>query len=144
MKLWVDGAVHADKVVTSGTITLDSAGSVVQYGLPYTHKLKTLKMEGGNPSGSMLGKKKRIYGVTFVVHNAHTIEYGPDAANLTEKDFREVADQMDNPAPLFTGEAFVEFEGGWSLDSRILIQSDTPAPFTLLALAPETSLNALK
>jgi hypothetical protein len=51
---------------------------------------------------------------------------------------------MDSGAPLFTGEWDVEFEGNWESDPRIFIESDDPAPFTLLALAPEIKLNALK
>ena len=50
---------------------------------------------------------------------------------------------MDAAAPLFTGEKFVEFPGGWTEDARIVIQSSDPAPFTLLALAPEVVINPL-
>ena len=68
--------------------------------------------------------------------NSHTLKYGPDADNLKEIDFRVVTDAMDSPAPLFTGEQLVEFPGNWTSDARIVIESDDPAPFTLLALAP--------
>ena len=51
---------------------------------------------------------------------------------------------MDSATPLFTGELFVEFEGNWQTDPRICVESDDPAPFTLLAIAPEVKINALK
>jgi hypothetical protein len=51
---------------------------------------------------------------------------------------------MDAGAPLYTGELEVEFEGNWLADPRIFIESDDPAPFTLLAIAPEIKINALK
>ena len=51
---------------------------------------------------------------------------------------------MDSATPLFTGELFVEFEGNWGSDPRIFVESDDPAPFTLLAIAPEVKINALK
>ena len=143
-KLWANGAIHPSKTVSSGQITLDSAKTVVQGGLAYTHTMETLKVKAGNPAGTPVGKKKRIYGLTFVLLNSHTIQYGPDADNLTEKDFRQVGDAMDAGAPLFTGEKFVEFPGPWTEDARIVIQSSDPAPFTLLALAPEINLNPLK
>jgi hypothetical protein len=143
-KIWANGAIHPSKTVTSGQITLDSAKTVVQAGLSYTHILKTLKIKSGNPAGTPIGKKKRIYGLTFVLLNSHTLKYGPDASNLSERDFRVVADPMDAAAPLFTGEKFVEFPGGWTDDARIVIQSSDPAPFTLLALAPEVVINSLK
>ena len=144
VKIWANGAIHPSKTVTSGQITLDSAKTVVQAGLGYTHTLKTLKIKSGNPAGTPIGKKKRIYGVTFVLLNSHTIKYGPAANDLSERDFRVVSDAMDAAAPLFTGEKFVEFPGGWTEDARIVVQSSDPVPFALLALAPEIVINALR
>ena len=143
-KIWANGAIHPSKTVTSGQITLDSAKTVVQAGLSYTHTMKTLKIKAGNPAGTPIGKKKRIYGLTFVLLNSHTIKYGPDTDSLSERDFRLVSDAMDAAARLFTGEKLVEFPGGWVEDARIVIQSSDPAPFTLLALAPEVALNPLR
>lgn len=142
--VWGDGAVLPDETVVSGQITLDSAVSVAQIGLRYRHDMKTLKFEGGNQAGSAVGKTKRIHGVTFVVLNSHTTKYGPTAANLTAIDFRQVADEMDEAVPLYTGERFEEFDGDWETDARIVLRSDDPAPFHLLGLAPEISLHALK
>ena len=144
VRCWADGAIVPDKTVLSGQITLDTAASVVQIGLPYTHKVRTLKISAGNPAGTTVGKPQRIYGLTFSLLNSHTLKFGPTTADLKEKDFRVVSDPMDAGAPLFTGDQFVEFEGDWRKDSRIVIESDDPAPFTLLALAPETAINALK
>ena len=52
-------------------------------------------------------------------------------------DFRTVADAMDSAVPYFTGERFEEFDDDWETDARMVIESDAPTPFTLLALAPE-------
>ncbi len=144
VKIWADGATQVDKTVASSQITIDDAASVVQIGLGYTHKLKTLKVSAGNPAGTPLGKIKRIYGITFALLNSHTIKFGSDSSNLFEKDFRIVADAMDTAAPLFTGEQFVEFDGDWGTDRRIVVESDSPSPFTLLAVAPEIQLNPLR
>lgn len=144
VKVWADGALQAHKTVTSGTIALDAQASVVQVGLGFTHKIKSLKFEGGNPSGTSIGRTKRIDGITFVVLNSHTIEAGPSAAELIKYDFRDVSDPMDAGAPLFTGEFFVEFEGNWGVDPRIFVESDDPCPFTLLAMAPQMKINASK
>ncbi len=144
VKVWADGAIQADKTVSSGSVTINDKASVVQLGLGYTHKLKTLKVSAGNPAGTPLGKKKRIYGLTFSLLNSHTLKFGPDSDNLDTKDFRVVSDPMDSAAPLFTGDHFVEFPGDWSRDGRIVIESDDPSPFTLLAISPEIHLNPLK
>lgn len=144
VKVLAGGAIVADKTVSSSTITLDTAASVAQIGIGFTHTLKTLKISAGNPSGTPIGKTKRIYGLTFVLLNSHTVSFGPNADNLTEKDFRVISDPMDAAAPYFTGERFVEYPGDWTQDARIVIESDDPVPFGLLAMAPETQLNPLK
>jgi hypothetical protein len=130
--------------VSGGQITLDVAASTVQIGLGYTHRLKTLKFEGGTQAGTAVGKTKRIAGITFVLLNCHTFKFGPPGSTLIEKEFRIVADPMDTAAPLFTGEVFVEFEGDWESDARIIVESDKPVPFGLLAMAPENSINEIK
>ena len=144
VKVLADGAIITGKTVASGQITLDVAATPVHIGLGYTHKLKTLKITAGNPAGTTLGKIHRIYGLTLSLLNCHTLKYGPDSDNLTEIDFRTVADPLDSATPLFTGDKYVEFDGDWSRDGRMVIESDDPVPFTLLALAPETQLNPLK
>jgi len=144
VKVYGDGKIQADKTVSSGAITAASSTSVAQIGLGYTHKLKTLKMSAGNPAGTALGKIKRHYGMTFVLLNAHKFKYGPTSSDLKEIDVRTTADATNTTAPLFTGEHFVEFHGDWNKDARMYIESDNPAPFTLLALAPETDLQPSK
>lgn len=137
VKVWADGALREDKVVSGGSITLDTEASVVQVGLGYTHRGKTLKIEAGAVAGTAVGKTKAINAITFVVHQTHVFSFGPTVENLEERDFRQVSDPMDSAAPLFTGERYFEFDGGWTEDARIIFESDAPAPFMLLAMAPE-------
>ncbi len=141
VKVWGDGAILPDEpVCINGCISLETPINVAQVGLAYTHRMKTLKIEGGNAAGTALGKPKRIYGVTFILLNSQKFDYGPDFDNLTEKDFRDVGDPMDEAVPLFTGESFVEFDGDWNVDARMVVTGDDPAPFTLLAVAPEINV----
>lgn len=144
VSIWSDGYKQKKKTVASGAITLDTAASVVQIGLPYTHKFKSLKLDFGAMLGTAVGKLKSINALVFVLLNSHTMKYGPDADSLIEKDFREVSDPMDSAVDLFTGEFAVDFDGGWNRDSRIYLEDDAPAPFTLLAIAPEMRTNELR
>jgi len=144
VKIWADGAVQPDKTVASGSITLDDAASVVQVGLGYYHTFKSLKHEGGSKSGTAVGRTQRITGLTFVVLNSHTIKFGPDADNLLEIDFREVSDAVDAAAPLYTGDFFHEMEADWLTDSRIVIKSNAPSPFTILEIIPEIDIKAMR
>ena len=133
VKVLADGAIAPDATVSSGAITLATAASVVQVGLGYTHRIKSIKLEGGSPTGTTVGEEKSITHITFVVQNASVLSYGPDEDNLTNKDFREVADPMDAAAPLFTGDRQYEFDDDYKSDPRFLIESDAPTPFLLNA-----------
>ena len=144
VKILADGAIHPDRTVASGQITLDAGYSVVQIGLGYTHTFKTLKLIAGTVAGTPVGKTKQIFGVTFVLLNAHTLAFGPDASNLRKIDFRTVADTMDNAVPYFTGEHFEEWDDDWGTDPRMVISSDDAAPFGLLALVPETEVREVR
>lgn len=144
VSIWADGAVQANKTVTSGQIALDAPASVVQVGLPYRHFAKLLKLPFGAPAGTGVGKIKRLHGVTAVLLNTHQINIGPDMLRLVPVDFRAVDDAMDTAVPLFTGERFAEIEGDWERDARLVVQGSEPAPFTLLALAPEMQTNDLR
>lgn len=141
VKVWGDGGIVAEETVSSAQITIDDAVSVAQIGLAYTHKIKTLKTSVGNPAGTALGRTKRIYGLVFSLLNSHLLKYGPASDDLKPADFREVGDQMDEAAPLFTGDFQITFPGDWGKDPRIFIEDDSPAPFHLSALAPLTKLN---
>ncbi len=140
--IWGDGAIRPDKVVTGGEIALDDEVSVAQIGLRYRHRMKTLKLDAGSLTGTAVGKKKRITGLTMVVHNSHTVGFGRSFDALEVIDFREVGDAV--VVPLFTGERVKEFDGDWGSDERICLESDDPAPFMLLALAPNLSTNEMR
>ena len=55
-----NGAAHPDKVVTSGSITLDWAVTKAQVGLNYVSDMQTLSLEGGATAGTSQGLKKNV------------------------------------------------------------------------------------
>ena len=145
VKVLAEGAIHPDRTVASGSITLDDTYTVVQIGLGYQHHMETLKIIAGAAAGTPVGRTKQIFGVTFVLLNCATLTFGPDDDTLQPAvDFREVADLMDTAVPYFTGEYFAEFDDDWKTDPRIVILSSDPTPFTLLAMVPETDTKELK
>ncbi|MEQ8195466.1 MAG: hypothetical protein RIB59_13350, partial [Rhodospirillales bacterium] len=73
--------------------------------------------------------------------DAAAAQIGPNDETVSDIEFRDVTDPMDTAVPLFTGEHFIEFPGDYERDARIVIQGDAPAPFTVLALAPELKTN---
>lgn len=143
VKVLADGAIHPDKTVSSGSITLDYAVTKAQVGLGYKHRFKSVKLAFGAAAGTAVGKTKRIHGLQFVLLDAAAFQVGKDFSNLKSVTFREVEDAMDTAVPLYVGEKNHEFDGQFSTDSRFVIESDNPSPFTLLAIAPEMKTNEM-
>jgi len=142
VKVLADGAVHPDRLVSGGAIALDAAYSAVQAGLAYSHKYKSLKMEGGGTIGSAVTQTRRIGRLGLVLDNTLGLKLGDSEARLKEIPFRAVGDAMDAAVPPFTGEKVIEdFAGAWSEDPRIHIQGDKPVPLTVLGIAPHLEVS---
>lgn len=137
VKILADGAVHPDRVVASGSVALDSPAAVVQAGLGYAHQYQSLKIVAGAAAGTGVGKVKRIHKVVLLLLDATAARIGPDFGNLKDVEFREMGDATDTAVALFTGERAEAFDGTYEMDARVCLQGDAPAPFTLLAIAPE-------
>ena len=136
-----DGAHHPNKTVTSGAITLDYAAAVVQVGLAYTSTWKSLRLVPQTAFGSGLGKTKRAGPLTLLFLDSVAPLIGPDTDNMTQTNFRESADLMNTPTPMFTGDFAYDFDGDWGTDPRIVIQSSVPLPLTILGISAETKVN---
>lgn len=143
VKILANGAIHPDKTVSSGSITLDYAVTKAQVGLGYKHRYKSLKMPFGSQAGTAVGKVKRIHGITFVLLDSATFMFGKDFSSLENVEFRAVDEDMDTAVPLFVGEKNRDFGGVYDTDARIVVESDAPSPWTMLAIAPEMKTNEL-
>lgn len=142
VKVLAEGAVHPDRTVSGGSITLDADYTRVQAGLGYTHKYKSLKMEGGGTIGSAVTQTRRIGRLGLILDNSLGLKVGDSEARLKEIPFRAVGDAMDTAVPPFTGEKIVEdFASEWSEDPRIHIQGDKPVPLTVLGIAPHLEVS---
>jgi len=137
-----DGATHATKTVSSGSITLDRSASVVHVGLPFTSTLQTERIEAGAADGTAQGKKKRIAKVTYRFYKTLGAKHGPASDRLDVIPFRSSADDMNAPPALFTGDKEVEFPRTWDKDGYIVVVQDQPLPMSVVAIMPE--LNTTK
>ena len=142
VKVLAEGAVHPDRTVSGGSITLDETYTKAQVGLAYTHKYKSLKMEGGGTIGSAITQTRRLGRLGLILDNTLGLKVGDDEARLKEIPFRAVGDPMDTAVPPFTGEKIIEdFASEWSEDPRIHIQGDKPVPLTVLGMAPHLEVS---
>jgi hypothetical protein len=129
-----DGAAHADKTVSGGTITLDRSASKIHIGYGYTSLVETLRMEAGAEDGVAQGKIKRIHGVTARFYQTVGAELGPDINNLDRLPFRDSSMNMDEAVPLFSGDKEISFPSGYDNDAKIVIRQTQPLPMTVLAI----------
>ncbi len=132
-----DGATHADKVVSSGQITLDRSTTKAVVGLAYDSVLQTMRIEGGAAEGTSQGKTKRISKVVLRLFETVGVKVGPSLAQLETVPFRTTSSQMNNPVDtLLAGDKEIEFRDDYNTDGFIFVKQDQPLPLSVLALYP--------
>ena len=141
VSILADGATHPDKIVSSGSITLDRSASDVKVGLGYTSLLKTMRIDAGAQNGTSQAKTKRIYEVTARLYESVGVEIGPDLNNMERVPFRKSSDPMDQGIPPFTGDKEVEFRGNYDTDGFMIVRQAQPLPLTVLSLYPRLVTN---
>lgn len=138
-----DGATHPDCVVdASGCITLQRPSSVVQVGLRYKSRVKTLSIEAGGGDGPSQGKIKRVWRVVVRFFQSLGLNMGSDTPGVSAypQPFRTSADPMGAPPDLFTGDKRWSYEGTWDLEGKIYFETSDPLPsnITMLMVQMET------
>ena len=132
-----DGATHADKVVSSGQITLDRSTTKAVVGLAYDSVLQTMRIEGGAAEGTSQGKTKRISKVVLRLFETVGVKVGPSLSNLETIPFRTTSSQMNNPVDtLLAGDKEIEFRDDYNTDGFIFVKQDQPLPLSVLAIYP--------
>lgn len=93
-----NGAVHADKTVSGGSITLDVSATKATVGMPYTSTLKTLEVDLGQVESSSLGQRSRWLEATLNLYASNI-----PTLNSIDKPQRDPTMEMDQAVDLFTG-----------------------------------------
>ena len=141
VSILADGATHADKVVSSGSISLDRSATKVKVGLSYTSLLQTMRIDAGARDGTSQSKTKRIYEITIRLFESVGVEVGPDLNNLERIPFRSSANAMNQGITPFTGDKEVEFRGNYETDGFVFVRQTQPLPLTILSLYPRLVTN---
>ena len=142
LQLLVDGASHPDRTVAGGAVTLDRSATVVQAGLPYDHlsELQTLNIEAAAADGTAQGKTKRITNCAIRFYRSLGARVGPDTTLLDpvpDLMFRDASTPMGMRTPLFSGDSFMPWPGGYETDGRITLVPVGPFPCTVTAIFPQ-------
>lgn len=131
-----NGSTHANKTVSSGSITLDRSTTKCHIGLSYTSTLQTMRVEAGGTEGTSQGKTKRIRDITLRVLNSVGAKVGPDENTLELIPFRDSSMAMDTAVPMYTGDKDIEFPSGYDSDGFVVVKQDQALPLTILAIYP--------
>ena len=128
-----NGAAHPDKVVSSGSISLDVSATSASVGLPYTARVQTLDPEVATDLGPSQGKTRRVERLTFRVVDTYNLKFGTSESDLELIPFRLPAHAMDS-ITLFTGDKRVLLKNNPDRRFDFFIHHDDPLPCTILAI----------
>ena len=134
VQILADGAVHPQREVVNGQITLLHAASKVHIGLGYVSDFITLPlaMEGMQAAGQ--GTYKNVLRAHLRVTDTSLFKVGTTFEKLTPNRSRAVSDPYDSAPALKTGEYNVQIDGDWNTDASVCVRQDQPLPLTITAL----------
>lgn len=139
VNILADGAVHPQRVVTSGTITLDYEASKIHIGLPIVADIMTLPLafEGAQAAGQ--GTLKNVSKVHMRVYQSSGVQAGPSFDRLTTYPTRSIADPYGMPPALRTGELSLAIGPSWNTDGGVCVRQLEPLPLTILSMTLEVA-----
>ena len=144
VSVFADGEVFDDAVanISTGVVTLKKAtvatqASVVQYGLPYTMKVRSMRLAVPQAPSALQTKIKRVTSVAVryirSLLGSAGIEYG-GTEYLTDIEAAYSTESAD------TDENNRAIQGGFNEDAYTIIVSDDPVPFTALSAVTEVEV----
>ncbi|MEW8139337.1 MAG: hypothetical protein AB2761_19925 [Candidatus Thiodiazotropha endolucinida] len=127
-----DGNVVRNLTVSSGSVTLPTAASVVHIGLPYTATLKTLSP----PTQKARGAKINATHAEIAIEQTRGLWFGPDLDSMYEHKQREFED-WGEPTELADGFIEASLDYTWQNHGQLYVQQRDPLPATILSISPD-------
>lgn len=134
-----DGRMYSGLTVSKdGIVTLPAAVQHAFIGLPYRSIVELPNVEIKTGDGTMQGRKKQISNCILRLNNSLGGMVGPDINTMDLMNFDEQNAVSD--IKLFTGDKYMTLPiGGFNNEGRVIIVTDEPYPFNLLAVVREVS-----
>ena len=136
LNILADGAVHPQRTVSGGEISLDAPAVVVHAGLPITADAQTLPPVLQTDSAFGQGRPKNINKAWLRVYRSSGIWIGPDADHLTEAKQR-TTEAYGSPPALKSEEIEMLLTPSWQDTGQVYVRQTDPLPLTLVALTLE-------
>ena len=138
VSILADGAVHPQKVVSNGSITLDQASSVVHIGLPYDSDLQSLPLALQAEAFGQ-GRVKNLNHVYIRVLESSGIFAGPSADKLVEAKQR-TTEPYGSPPNLKTEDIKIMLTPTWQDNGQLFVRQSDPLPLTVVGLTLEVAI----
>ena len=138
VSILADGAVHPQRVVTSGSIKLERAATVVHIGLPYESDLETLPMALQVEAFGQ-GRVKNLNHVWLRVLESSGIFAGPSADKLVEAKQR-TTEPYGTPPFLKTQDIKIMLTPSWQDNGQLFVRQTDPLPLTIVGLTLEVAI----
>ena len=132
-----DGAVYPSAEVTGGGFTLQSTVTAAVIGLPFTSTLRPMKLDAQLQTGTAQGRKARIHEIVARFYKSLGGEYSTDGVLWNKIFARDIADNMDESPPAFTGDRKLVTGANYKESADMWIRQREPVPLVLLALIPK-------
>ena len=140
VSILADGAVHPQRIVTNGAITLDQEASTVQIGLPIQADLQTLPLAVQLQDGSFAqGRYKNVNKIWLRVHRSSGIFVGPTEHELVEAKQR-TTEPYGTPPALKSEEIPIVLTPTWADSGQVYVRQDDPLPLTVVNITLEVAL----
>lgn len=130
-----DGGTHPDRVVESGTISLNDYYQNVEVGLKYTPHVKLAHHAMNDQPAQLQGQKGRWSSVFVrIVESAYPLINGERPPE------RQAETGMGNVEPVVTGDVDIK-NLGWDRGKHVIISQDLPFPLHITALFGVLTVN---
>lgn len=137
VSILTDGAVHPDRTVTSGSVSLEWSTSIAHVGLPYTSEIVTLPIEAGGTAGTAQSKTKRVNEMAIRFVNTLGGKAGIEGGNYLDTiPSRDYHDLMDKGPGAFTDDRKLTMPNLYDTNACIRVVQDQPLPMTVCAMYP--------
>lgn len=134
-----DGAVMDDKVVTSGTITLEAPATKVIVGLRITGDLQTLPVAAQVDGGMAQGRPMNVNRVWLRCYRSSALKAGPDFDHLVTYKQRRT-EPYGSPPALISDSVEIVLTSNWAQGGQVCVRHDDPLPLTLTSITQEVAL----
>lgn len=138
VNILADGAVHPQRVVTSGAITLDVEASKVHVGLPITADVQSLPL-AFEAEGYGQGRVKNVNQVWLRVFRSSGIFVGPNPNELVEAKQR-TTEPYGSPPALKSEEIQVTLTPTWADSGSVYVRQSDPLPLTIVSMTLEVAV----